>query len=132
MRTRLLLLLTVILLGLSGCAATNKYHWGNYEKSLYGYYKNPSELETLTESLANIIAEGETDGKVPPGIYAEYAYILYISGKKQESISYFEKEKKSWPESSVLMEKMVTIAKGGDKKESSQNTEPAPGGGIVQ
>lgn len=132
MRTRRLLLLMVILFGLSGCAATNKYHWGNYEKSLYGYYKNPSEMETLTESLADVIAEGEVDGKVPPGIYAEYAYILYISGKKQESIRYFEKEKKSWPESSVLMEKMITMVKGGGKKGTSQNTEPAPGGGITQ
>lgn len=132
MRTRLILSLMIMLLAFSGCAATDKYHWGSYEKSLYGYYKNPSELEMLTESLADVIAEGEADGKVPPGIYAEYAYILYISGKKQESVSYFEKEKKSWPESSVLMEKMVTMAKGGDKNMSSQNTEPAPGGGITQ
>ena len=132
MRIRHILPLAVILLGISGCAAPEKYHWGNYERSLYVYYKNPAELETLTESLANVITDGEARGKVPPGIYAEYAYILYTSGKTQESIGYFEKERKSWPESSVFMEKMINTAKGGVKKEPSQNTEPIPGEGVTQ
>lgn len=131
MSTKYITLLTVILLGLSGCTTT-KYHWGNYEKSLYKHYKNPSEVEKLSESLADVIADGEAEGKVPPGIYAEYAYILYISGKTREAITYFEKEKTLWPESSVFMNKMIDMAKSGVPKKSSQNTEQTPEGGGTQ
>ena len=89
-------------------------------------------MEELTESLDDVITDGEAKGKVPPGIYAEYAYILYISGQTREAIMYFEKEKKTWPESSVFMDKMIDTAKGGVPKKSSQNTEQTATGGGAQ
>ncbi|MGR3310445.1 MAG: DUF4810 domain-containing protein [Candidatus Brocadiales bacterium] len=131
MSIKYITLLLAILLGLSGCTTT-KYHWGNYEKSLYKYYKDPSEVEKLAKSLDNMITKGESKGKVPPGIYAEYAYILYISKKPREAIMYFEKEKTLWPESSVFMDKMIDMAKPGVPKKSSQSTEQNPEGGGTQ
>jgi hypothetical protein len=104
--------------GALGCAPTTKYYWGNYENSLYTYYKNPSEVEEMAEALANIIENGERDGKVPPGLYAEYGYLLFVTGNTGEAVAYFEKEKNIWPESSVLMDKMIATTKAADNKMS--------------
>lgn len=93
MKLKLFVLLGSISLMFSGCAVT-KYHWGNYENSLYNYYKNPSEVEQLGENLSKIIADGEANGEVPPGVYAEYGYVLHILGKSSEAVIFFEKEKK--------------------------------------
>ena len=100
-----------ILLLLSGCVATTRYDWGEYEKRLYSYYKHPEDVETFTQELISIIESGEEDGRVPPGIYAEYGYILYLSSKPLEAIQYYEKEKEQWPESAIFMDKMINLAK---------------------
>lgn len=113
---------------LSGCVTT-KYNWGNYENTLYSYYKNPAEAEEFAENLSKIIVDGEAKGNVPPGIYAEYGYILFISGKAQEAIKYFEREKENWPESKILMDKMINLAKVGNVEKSKQKTEKTFNGG---
>ena len=109
MITRIIVLVFVTFF-LLGCA-TSKYHWGKYEDSLYKHYKNPADQEKYAAALDSIIKDGEQSGAVPPGIYAEYGYVLYSIGRNADSISYFEKEKKAWPESTLLMDKMIASAK---------------------
>ncbi len=118
MRAKVITLIMFMAFGALGCGPSTKYHWGNYENSLYRYYKNPSEVEEMAEALAEIIEKGERDGKVPPGLYAEYGYLLFVTGNTGEAIAYFEKEKNIWPESSVLMDKMIATTKAADKKKS--------------
>ena len=118
MKIKLAVLLGVLALSITACGVKSKYDWGNYENALYQHYKNPADQEQLAESLADIIAYGETTGTVPPGIYAEYGYLLYTAGKNQDAIAYFEKEKKAWPESGRLMDKMIENAKGGPVKKT--------------
>ena len=113
---KLSVLLIAILI--SACAQT-KYHWGGYENALYRYYKSPVELENLTEELAGVIAQGERDGKVPPGVYAEFGYVLLIQGKSREAITYFKKEKKLWPESARLMDIMIKTTKTSKNRKST-------------
>ncbi|MCE2452119.1 MAG: DUF4810 domain-containing protein [Nitrospinae bacterium] len=120
---KLSVLLIAILI--SACAQT-KYHWGGYENALYRYYKSPVELENLAEELADVIAQGERDGKVPPGVYAEFGYILLIQGKNSEAITYFEKEKKLWPESARLMNTMLKTAKSAKNKKSNPTRRGTP------
>ncbi len=106
----------LILLGLaflicSGCTKT-LYNWGSYENDLYQYYKSPQtpeDHERYMLELFNLIEEGESDGRtVPPGIYAEYGYGLYKTGKYQQAIQYFEKERSLWPDASPLMERLIS------------------------
>jgi len=105
------LLLGIVLLS-SGCVQVQaKYQWGGYEQALYDYYKTPAEIERYAEELADTISDGELEGKVPPGIYAEFAYILMLQGDGKKAISYFEKEKKLWPESAQFMDLMIKNAK---------------------
>lgn len=109
MKTKRLILLAGAFMVLTGCAM-QKYYWGDYEKSLYKYYKNPGDLDDLAENLADTIEHGEEKNKVPPGIYAEYGYVLLIQGKAKEAILYFDKEKEHWPESTHLMNIMLRTA----------------------
>lgn len=88
----------------SGCAS-KQYAWNGYDSGLYAFYKNPEDREKFVERLERIIEKAEKTKNVPPGIYAEYGYMLYEDQKLSEAIVYFEKERDAWPESGLLMEK---------------------------
>ncbi len=106
------LLLVLVAAAASGCASNRgMYHWGGYDAALYGHYRKPAEREAWVEALKRAIVEAEQEGRrVPPGLYAEYGYALLEEGKTQEAVAYFEKEKAKWPESTVLMTKMIRNA----------------------
>jgi hypothetical protein len=99
-------------LALCGCVTNNyTYDWGDYDPSLYAYYKNPAKVGQFSDSLAAIIKSGDSQGvKVPPGIYAEYGYLKLQQGKNGEAIGLFQQEEKHWPESKVFMERMIKVA----------------------
>jgi len=104
---RLLLAFVSIAL-LSGCTSTQGlYHWGNYEQAAYAYAKNPGEVDEYIESLDKIIVAGEEKNRVPPGLYAEYAYALMIMGRTDDAMLSFGKERDKWPESRKLMDLMI-------------------------
>jgi hypothetical protein len=106
----------IAILMMTGCAAQGQYAWQNYDQKLYNHYKNPAKSEQFIEDLRDIIQYGEESGKVPPGIYAEYGYVLYEQGNFPEAIEYFKKEQAKWPESNVIMTKMINNA----QKKSAQ------------
>lgn len=96
---------------LTGCVAPGKYNWGNYDGSLYGYYKDPAKMDTHVAEMENIIrASEQTRTKVAPGIHADYGYFLMQGGKSSLAIAQFEKEKTNWPESAQLMSSMIRLA----------------------
>jgi hypothetical protein len=98
--------------GSFACAHDNRmYRWGGYDDALYQHYKNPQKREEFVAKLSGIIEEAEkSGGLVPPGCYAEYGWALYEEGRPAEAIAYFEKEKKRWPESAPLMDKLIRNA----------------------
>jgi hypothetical protein len=108
-------LLVAAALAVSGCAQRSAlYHWGTYDSSLYKHYKAPQDREAWVESLKTAILDAEQEGKrVAPGLYAEYGFALYEEGNSKEAIAYFQKEKEKWPESRLLMEKMIKNAERG-------------------
>ena len=66
---------------------------------------------TLAHDTAATILEAEQLGqKVPPGICAEFGYALFEEGQAAESLPWFQREKETWPESTVLMDKMIRNA----------------------
>jgi hypothetical protein len=97
----------------SGCAGkVSTYRWGDYDEVLYAHYKAPQQRQVYVASLKTIILAAQQEGKtVPPGIYAEYGYALYEEGNAPEAIQYFERERDTWPESRVFMEKMIANAR---------------------
>lgn len=111
MRVRRLLLAAMSLTLLSACVAPAKYNWGNYNGTLYGYYKDPTRLDAHVAEMESIIRLSEqTNKKVAPGIHAEYGYILMQNGNTGAAVTQFEKEKADWPESAQLMASMIRLA----------------------
>jgi hypothetical protein len=98
---------------LTGCATTarDKYNWGDYDPSLYGYYKSPAKVGELTAALEETIKAADAHNQpVAPGLRAEYGYLLLQQGKAPEAVSAFRAEEKQWPESKVFMDHMIQVA----------------------
>ncbi len=108
MFTRLIVIMAVASFT-TGCAQS-RYLWNGYDDRLYNYYKNPAETEPFIEGLYETILKSEAENRVPPGIYAEYGYMLYERGKFSEAIVWYNKERDKWPESRLLMDKMISLA----------------------
>lgn len=112
------IILISIVLGLAGigCATQKKgiFYWGDYSKTLYALKKTPND-ETLTKhknELQEIIGKSaEMNKKVPPGVYAEYGFILAREGDAQEAEKYFKLEAQTYPEATPFMEKLVANLK---------------------
>jgi hypothetical protein len=124
--TRPILLAVAALAAASGCAQKSAlYHWGPYDDTLYAHYKHPDDREAFVAGLKTMILEAEQRGeKVPPGGYAEYGYALYEEGQYPLAVTNFKKERELWPESRVLMEKMIRNA---ERKAGSPAKTPARG-----
>jgi hypothetical protein len=110
--TRTLILTTLLALMAAGCATQHqRYDWGSYDPSLYGYYKNPAKVGELSASLAAVIDAASTNNAaVPPGIYAEYGYLQLQQGKNLTAVDLFKQEESHWPESKVFMDRMIKVA----------------------
>jgi hypothetical protein len=120
---RIAILILGLMLMLQACAQQPLYVWNNYEDELYRYYQDPEKLAELMAALQTTIADNEqasqstgtvagtaTQRRMPPGLYAEYGYLLLISNRQPEAKGYFQKEKDTWPESTVLMDRMISVA----------------------
>lgn len=111
---------------LPGCATRqSKYEWGKYDPTLYAYYRDPTKVGELSESLEAIIKAADANrATVPPGVYAEYGYLQLQQGKSSEAISLFRLEETHWPESKVFMDRMIKVASVPAHTSSTQSASP--------
>lgn len=92
---------------LSGCAKTI-FFWGDYEDSLYERYVENDPQQAYVK-LNRTIVEGESQiQRLAPGIYADYGFLLFQRGDTSGAIQYFLKEKQQYPESTALMNKLIS------------------------
>jgi hypothetical protein len=91
---------------------------------LYKYYKDPSNKEEFIQSLKEILDDAESVGKVPPGIYAEYGYVMYEQGNNQQAVMYFQKEADKWPESRFFMTKLIANTNNRAKNQKANVQSP--------
>lgn len=99
-------LLGTALVLFASCGSTKLYSWHNYQEDYYHFVKNNDKksLESLIKTYDKIIQkQNETRGIVPPGIYADYGYILIESGKTAEGKAMLAKEIELYPESEVFV-----------------------------
>ncbi len=114
----------ILLVALSGCAKPSMYNWDGYSTSMYSFYRHPDERQKFTDSLNTIIADNEKAGtRVPPGIYAEYGYMMLSADQTIEAVTYFKKEQDAWPEATKFMKTMIALAK---TKNLAKSTNPVP------
>ena len=105
----------IVILLLTGCTQKRVhpplYNWGNYVESSSNYGMNSEKKEVLEKHLAElekIIGESENrKQRVAPGIYAEYAQLLFITNKKIKAKQYFQFEKNTYPESTRFIDNVL-------------------------
>ncbi|QZT36890.1 DUF4810 domain-containing protein [Halosquirtibacter xylanolyticus] len=101
------ILTTILLLSLFASCSVSPYYWGSYEKVTYKYNKNmtPEARANVMENYQSVInyCKQSTSKEVPPGIYADYGYLLIQDGQVDLGKSYMEKEMELYPESKKIV-----------------------------
>lgn len=100
-----------VVLTITSCSSpTNLYSWYNYEDATYQYSKKTTEelqVKVLEQYKKITDKQKGVRGVVPPGMYAEYGYLLYKTGKKEEGLSFLKKEKELYPESDMYISRII-------------------------
>lgn len=113
MKKNLTLIFFVVLF--ASCTTTKPlYTWSKYDISSYNYLKNNNENTTqeLIDNYKAIIAKQKgTRHEVPPGIYADYGFILLQLGYYEEGNTMLEKEIKLYPESKIFIDRIIKMEK---------------------
>ena len=123
------LICLICLLSITACVAPpTRYVWGRYEEGLYSYYADPSKSDDLIKALAEATTAGDAGGKTAPGLHAEYGYMLLSAGRSADAVAEFERERSIWPESRVLMDKMIASTSAGKMAPAAPASAPSKTG----
>jgi len=92
--------------------ATQKtlYNWGNYQEVSYQYMKssNEQDLEKLLARYQYLIDNQKAGRQVaPPGMYADYGFLLVKKGRVEEGLKLMKMEVALYPESAVFVEGII-------------------------
>ena len=86
------------------------YSWYDSEDATYTYTKRGTE-ETLAKAMAQyelVINKQKGTRKIaPPGVNAEYGYLLCKAGKKEEGLALLRAEIKAYPESEKFISRII-------------------------
>jgi hypothetical protein len=94
----------------AGCAQPTLYSWGHYEELIYASYAAPGKVspEMQIEQLeADYQKARAKDKRMNPGFHAHLGHLYYQVGKSDQARVQFETEKAQFPESSVLMDRLI-------------------------
>jgi hypothetical protein len=103
----------LLVLSLAGCQKQGIFYWGDYSQTYYDEMKKPCEATSAAhlKTLETIIEQSRVKNlAVPPGVHAEYGFIMLKSGKTDVAIASFEQEKALYPESRVFMDRLIASA----------------------
>lgn len=106
-----LFIAVVVAMTLGSCSTTKTlYSWYNYEDATYQYNKKRTDelkVKVLEQYKKLTDKQKGVRGVVPPGLYAEYGYMLYMSGKKEEGLSFLKQEIALYPESDKYISRII-------------------------
>ncbi len=110
-----IIILLALQVVLSSCVSNStQYYWGGYENNLYTQYNKPGDAtpEVQIEKMrADILKANSKNQPMPPGFYAHLGYQYLLTGKAVQARNCFTFEKKSFPESAVMMDRFLTKLK---------------------
>jgi hypothetical protein len=116
MKTKSLLVAVATCAALGACAPQTRFEWGNYEDSLYAYYKDPAARESYRKALIAAIDKGKRANQVAPGLLAELGYLDLEDGDTNDALPLFREEMLRFPESRPFLTGIVERAEGAQKK----------------
>jgi hypothetical protein len=113
----------------AGCVQQTKpmYHWCDYSDSLYNCKKNdgPETQAQHQAVLERIITESkERNMRVPPGVCAELGYAYAAQNRNREAVGLFQQEKQTYPESALLMDRLISQTEKRASSPASPETAP--------
>jgi hypothetical protein len=108
---RKLFIAAICVIAFTSCATQKSlYTWYDSEDATYKYTKRGTD-ELLTKAMAQyekVISKQKGIRKVvPPGVNAEYGYLLYKAGKKEEGLALLKAEIKAYPESETFISRII-------------------------
>ncbi len=92
---------------LTECAPATRFTWGDYENSLYVYYKSPSEREAYRKSLLTAVERGRQKNDIAPGLLAELGYLYMEDGDTARATALFREEMQRFPESQSFLTRVL-------------------------
>lgn len=107
-----ILLLLILCHTSFACETMSSGSWGKYELAYFNYLKDNKSPESRLE-FRRVLSKVADKRRPPPGLCAEYGFLLYQEGDTQQAIKYFAKEKQLWPQSSALMNKIIVQVNNG-------------------
>lgn len=109
-KTALLTVLVLLLAGAAPVFADGVYGWYNYQSTSYNYLKKQDEAAeaSLIKTYEKIISRPRGSSKtVPPGIYADYGWLLIKRKETEKGIEMLRKEMELYPESAVFITRIL-------------------------
>lgn len=107
------LFISIIIVMLASCTTPKPlYSWDRYEVTSYNYLKNSDEksIQELIKTYQEIIDNQKgSRGVVPPGIYADYGFILLQADKTEEGKAMLLKEVTLYPESKIFIDRILKM-----------------------
>ena len=107
-----LFIAAVCVIALASCGSSQKslYSWYDSENATYKYTKRGTD-ELLTKAMAQyeivINKQKGIRGVVPPGANAEYGFLLYKAGKREEGLALLKAEMETYPESEQFISRII-------------------------
>ena len=111
MKKLFIVILSMALLAACAPAVKPMYYWGNYSNASDKFLKRSTDkdLETLKANYEDIIAKEAkgTRAVPPPGVCADYGFLLLQAGENQKGMDLLKKEIALYPESKVFIERIL-------------------------
>jgi len=111
-RRKEILVLILVAAGLAtGCRSPDIYYWGHYENLIYASYTKPDKATPELQARLmeeDMHAAASANKPLPPGFHAHLGNLYYQMGKPDLALEEFRKEKTQFPESAVLMDRLIT------------------------
>lgn len=102
-----------LLLAMASCSVNKPlYSWGKYEHVTYNYLKNQDEksVQELVKTYESLINNQDGSRRtVPPGVYADYGFLLLQLNKVEEGRAMLAKEVELYPESAALVARILKM-----------------------
>lgn len=107
-----IILSAIAVFALSSCSTSTKtlYSWYDYEDCTYQYNKKRTDelkVKVLEQYEKMTTQQKGLRGTVPPGLFAEYGFMLCKTGKTEEGLKYLKQEIEMYPESETYISRII-------------------------